>query len=216
MSASPTLAIEKQLVSVQESARVLEIRSADDYVRAGEISKSISYLRKEVEATFNPIIAKAHEAHKEACEQKKKHMLPLDIAQNRVDRLLLAWQSEQEAIRRAEEDRLATIAKKEADDRAMAEAEELQRQGESHLADVVIETQATAPAPVVSIPSSVPKVQGFAKRVNWRWRVKNVALIPREYMQPNEIAIGGVVRSLKDKTQIAGVEVYPEDSAIHR
>lgn len=212
----PDLALERQVVSMQQTVDSLKIMNAEQYVRAGEVSKGIAALSKEVANTFDPIIAKAHAAHKEACEQKRKVLAPLEDNQKKVDTLILAWDREQERQRREDEERLAAQAKKEADDRAIREAQELQAQGEHELADVVIENQAAAPAPVVSIASSVPKIQGIAKRTNWRWRVKNAALIPREYLQPNEIAINGVVRSLKDKTVIPGIEIYSEDSAIHR
>lgn len=218
MSAPATApaALQQQVVSMQQTVGALKIMNAEQYLQAAEVSKGIAALRKEVANTFDPIIAKAHAAHKEACEQKRKVLSPLEDNQKKVDTLILAWDREQERVRREEEERQRAEAKRLEDERAIQEAEQLQAQGEHELADHVLETQACAPAPMVSIPSSVPKVQGLAKRVNWRWRVKNADLIPRQYLMPDEVAIGGVVRSLKDKTQILGIEVYSEDSAIHR
>jgi hypothetical protein len=47
-------------------------------------------------------------------------------------------------------------------------------------------------------------------RENWKFRVTNEKLIPREYLKADEIKIGGVVRALKGSTNIPGVEVYNE------
>ena len=208
--------LQRQVVTLAQEIQDLVIRTPQDYQIAASLSARNTEVQKQIDATFDPIIRKAHEAHREALAQKQKFSTPLKLDRQALDRKMLGWSSEQEKLRRVEEDRLRQIAKKEQDDQAIREAEELQRQGETKLADVVLNTAANSPAPVIAVPTSVPKVEGFAKRVNWRWRIKNAALIPREYMMPNEIAISGVVRSLKDKTSIPGVEVYAEDSAIHR
>ena len=213
---TPDITLQKRVLSIQETVGALKIVSPEQYVQAAEVSKSIAALRKEIESTFDPIISKAYAAHKEACNQKSRYLNPLVEQQRKVDSLILAWNREQERIRRQKEEELAAQVRRDQEAQALREAEELERQGEPELANVVLENQIAAPAPVVSIASAVPKVDGLSKRVNWRWRVKNVDLIPRQYMQPNEIAIGGVVRSLKDKTVIPGIEVYSEDSAIHR
>ena len=38
----------------------------------------------------------------------------------------------------------------------------------------------------------------------------DVSQVPREYMKLDESAIGGVVRAMKDKTNIPGIRVYPD------
>jgi len=45
----------------------------------------------------------------------------------------------------------------------------------------------------------------------WKFRVTNEALIPREYMTPDMVKIGGVARATKGSIQIPGVEIYSED-----
>jgi len=44
----------------------------------------------------------------------------------------------------------------------------------------------------------------------WKFKVTDERLIPRQYLVPDLRAIGGVARSLKDKTKIPGIEVYSE------
>ena len=65
--------------------------------------------------------------------------------------------------------------------------------------------------PPVVIPKSVPKMQGGpVYRTIWKFRIKDVSLIPRQYMIPDEKAIGGVVRSTQGKITIPGIEAYEE------
>jgi hypothetical protein len=208
--------IERQVTEVSQLVTGAVIRNVEDYRSAGLLSDNIARLRKAIDETFNPIISKAHAAHAEAIAQKKKFSIPLEAYQRKIDGLILGWDREQEAIRRKAEAELAEKQRQAADDQALAEAEELVRQGEHALAEALLQQQAEAPKPVVALPKVTPKLEGFSKRTVWRFRVENAELVPREYMRVDEIKIGGVVRALKDKTKIPGIKVYPEDIAGHR
>ena len=68
----------------------------------------------------------------------------------------------------------------------------------------------------VKVAPSIPKMAGIKGRTNWRFRIINESLIPRKYMQPSEVAIGGMVRATKNKgkaeAECPGIEVYSQDS----
>lgn len=213
---TPDITLQKRVLSIQETVASLKIVSPQQYVHAAEVSKSISALCKEISSTFDPIISKAYAAHKEACNAKARFLNPLQEQQRKVDSLILNWNREQERLRRQQEEELASQVRRDQEAQAMREAEELERQGEPELANVVLENQIAAPAPVVSIASAVPKVQGLGKRTAWQFRIKDAALVPREYCEPAMTKIGGVVRALKGATRIAGVEVFEVDIPIHR
>ena len=70
-------------------------------------------------------------------------------------------------------------------------------------------------APVV-IPKAVPKVTGMSIRDNWKFRVTNEKLIPREYLKVDEVKIGQVVRALKSSANIPGIETYNEGTVSGR
>jgi len=70
------------------------------------------------------------------------------------------------------------------------------------------------PVGPVVVPSPVPKVEGLSFRTDWKWGGTDVSQVPREYMMLNEVAINGVVRAMKDKTNIPGIRVYPEQVAV--
>jgi len=64
---------------------------------------------------------------------------------------------------------------------------------------------AMAPAPVIP---EAPKTKGLAMRDNWCFEVVDPAAVPRQYMMPDEIKIGKVVRALKGQIDILGVRIF--------
>jgi hypothetical protein len=77
-------------------------------------------------------------------------------------------------------------------------------------ADALRQAAASIPvAPVVHVEQ--PAVEGISSRKVWKFLIEDASLLPREFTMPNETAIGGVVRAMKDKTNIPGVIVYAED-----
>lgn len=120
-----------------------------------------------------------------------------------------------EAVRKAEEDRLmeaAAAAEKAGDAKR---AEELAAAAVDITEDAKQEAAVIAAEPVyvppVVIPKTVPKVSGGpVYRTIIKFRIINESAIPRQYMMPNEVKIGQVVRALKKETNIPGIEIYEE------
>lgn len=116
------------------------------------------------------------------------------------------------ALRKAREKEIAEaqkageLKKREADKmRKEAEAEAYARKIEAakqELLDRQVED--------VIVRPNIPTVQGVPSRVNWRWKVVNADAVPEKYWQLNEQMIGAEVRTNKEKTNIAGIEAYPE------
>ena len=51
---------------------------------------------------------------------------------------------------------------------------------------------------------------GFSYRGIWKFRIIDEGKIPREYMIPDQIKIGQLVRALKQATNIPGIEAYED------
>lgn len=202
--------ITERALTVPEQAKAITITTSDDYVRAGELLLVIKDIRKEIDATFDPIIKKAHETHKEAVAQKKKVDAPLVEAEGIIKPRIAAYMAEQERIRREEEARLREIARKEEEERRLLEAIAAEESGQKEEATAILEEPAYV-APVI-VPKTTPKVQGISMQKRWTFRIVNPSLIPREYLTIDEQKIGAVVRALKDQASIPGVEVYAEDT----
>ena len=204
--------VEKLVPAVVSQANEITVADAEEYEMACSFLTMIATRKKQVGETFDPIVQKAHAAWKEAIAQRDKFLKPLEQAEVDVKRKVTMWRVEEERKRREEEARLSAIAKAEAEERALAEAAALEANGEKELADMVLQEAAEAPPPIVVAPPTVPKQEGIAKKTTWKFRIVNEALIPREFMSPDEVKIGAIVRTQKNLTKIPGVQPYPEES----
>jgi hypothetical protein len=96
---------------------------------------------------------------------------------------------------------------REAQDAALAEAQAAFLHGETELVDHAVE--AAAHAEVVQSPH-------VTLSPVWQWEIVNEAEIPRDFMIPNRMAIGAVVREFKGETQIPGIRVWQDERVIRR
>jgi hypothetical protein len=72
----------------------------------------------------------------------------------------------------------------------LAEAEKLQAEADA-------EAAANAPVQKVEVLSNVPAVAGLQRRVNFKFVITNPNYIPHEYLMPNEVLIGQMVRGMR-------------------
>ena len=131
---------------------------------------------------------------------------------------------------------------KEAFDLGMADAEVLlarlnakdakltQEQGEVHkratllLACAAWETYVeervneslTAKIDAAPIIPDAPNAAGLSLREDWKFAIVDAASIPREYLVPDEVKIGRIVRVLKGEAKIPGVRIWSEKSVSSR
>lgn len=209
-----TTELDQESHAIVTTANALTIASNDDLQVAGDFLKRAKGALKVLDATFDPSIKKAHEAHKSMVAAKKKHAEPLQHAERIVKGKMADYTEEQERVRRAEEARLREIARKEDEERRLAEAAALEAAGEHESAESVIDAPAS-PVPVV-VPKTVAKVEGVSYRTNWTFRIVNVDAIPRQFMVPDEKAIGAHARSMKERASIPGVEFIAEKTVASR
>jgi len=201
-------------LSVPDQAKQISIKTMDDYVRAGEIMLTIKAIRKKITDTFKPIKQKMDAAKQEVLDQERAADAPLKEAEALLSPQIITWNREQERIRQAEEARLREESRKQEEERRLQEAILAEQHGQKEEAEAIMETPVQV-APVV-VPKSVPKVSGMSIRDNWKFKITNEKLIPREYLKVDEVKIGQVVRALKSATNIPGVEVYNEGTVSGR
>lgn len=201
-------------LSVPDQAKQISIKTMDDYVRAGEIMLTIKAIRKKITDTFKPIKQKMDAAKQEVLDQERAADAPLKEAESWLSPQIITWNREQERIRQEEEARLREIARKEEEERQLQEAILAEQSGQKEEAEAIMDAPVQA-APVV-VPKSVPKVAGMSIRDNWKFRITNEKLIPREYLKVDEVKIGQVVRAMKSAANIPGVEVYNEGTVSGR
>lgn len=161
------------------------------------LTKPIDELKKRVMSKFEAPAEKLT-ALKASCEREmlafKKR---LDEERARQQREL---QIKAQAEAKAERERLAVIA-------AQKEAE-----GQTHVAEAIIEEAAkvTAAVPVLA-PVYIPSQEVSTKKL-WKFKVVDVNKIPREFLIPNEKLLQSVATSSKESAKIEGVEFYFEET----
>ena len=201
-------------LSVPDQARKIMITSHEAYARAGELLLTIKAIRKKITETFKPIKQKMDAAKQEVLDQERKADAPLKEAEALLSPQIIKWNTEQEKIRKAEEDRLQEIARKEEEDRQIAAAIHAEETGNKEEAAAIMDAPVYVP-PVV-VKKEVPKVAGISIVERWKFRIVNERLIPREYLKVDEVLIGQVVRNSHGVIKIPGIEAYNEGSVTGR
>ena len=220
--------LEKKALVVVEQAKAITVKDNDSLQKANEMLTGIKALRKEIVNTFKPIKQAIDNSKKEVLEKERKHDAPLAEAQDWLSAQMSNYYTEQEKIRKAEEDRLREIARKQEQERIEAErkADEERRiqealnaeasgnkeEAEAILKEEFIPEPVFTPEPIV--PQSTPKLQGTTFRENWKFRISDPMKVPRKYLKVDEVMIGQVVRAEKGRANIPGVDIYCEKTTV--
>ena len=198
--------------NIVEVAKVFIVNDGESYGRAGEIMRAIKTGIDDVKQQLAPAKKQTDAAHKAIVKLEKDAIGPRQQARDIYSEKRTDWRDAAERKRRAEEERLRTIEMKLAEDARLAEAARLEAEGRKEQADAVIAAP-IVPKPVV-LRDTVPKSEGVSVRTNWHFRIVNVALIPPEWMIPDQGALGAYARSRRESAvgSVPGVEFYSEQS----
>lgn len=212
--------IEKDSDVVIKQASSFTIVSQDIYENAGKFLLKIKDLKKEISKTFDPLVKKAHEAHKEATTQRNKHLEPVEKAEYILKTKCkkyendMAMKAEAERIK-AEEEKQKKI---DAENKRRQDEADKRRKDEAEVMDVDVKEvepekveEATADDVEVNQPlPTIDKVSGLGIRRVHKWKIVDAGKVPKKYWVIDEQIISAEVRLLKEKTSIPGVEVYYE------
>lgn len=192
--------------------------------RAGDTILEINKRIKLVDEKFSPSYEAAMETKRKA-EASRKALVDLIDEIKRplveVKAYLVKQGKDYKAVvaKREEEERrrLAEIARKEAEERALAEAEALEKAGEHEEAQAVIEAPVYAAPPPIQKPAF--KVDGRSFQTRWKATVtdfcklvKYCAANPQflHLVMANDSALNQMARALKQNMNIPGVSAQEE------
>lgn len=201
----PEPTLEERALSVPEQARELKVIDSDTWVRASNILGVIKDLRKEIDDTLDPVVRKAHEAHKAAVAAKKKVEAPLVEAETYLRGDMSRYKREVDAANAA--------ARRQAEIERQREVESLEQRGDLSAADAV------RMAPVVVDAEEPPVGSGVDTRSIWRAEVTDkMALIravaegrvPEAVLAIDTKVLGSLARSLKGALNYPGVRVVED------
>lgn len=193
----------EHLATVQNELKA-KVVEAEEVVSIAE-RKGETYKRAEREAAERErqrLQAEAAAAARVKAEEEKRVADRIATEQRKAREKELEEQRKAGEIGKREEARLAKIAVEEEAKARILAAEQAK--------------QTAAAVPEIKVEPNVPKVAGIKGRVNYKFEVTNASLIPREYLKPDEVRIGEMVRRIKDpeKAQqvIPGIRCWTEDS----
>ena len=188
-------------------AKGVIITTDEQNQKAGELLKTFRALRNEIAAYWDPAIEKAkatkaaaEKTRKDICERKEEQDGPLRKGEEIIKSKMGAYWQKQEDERKQKEERLQAEARQYEEDKLLQEAEETG--DDSILEEPII-------VPQVRIEQTA-RVEGISMQSNWKWRVVDPKLIPREYLIIDEKAVNAMVKAKKGTTQIPGIEVYED------
>lgn len=211
--------IESKALAIPEQAKLITVTDNDSMERANTFKLDIKAMMKEVDDWFKPIADKAFQAHRAITGKWNETKAPLKAADDHLTNQVKLYLAECRRVQEAEEARLREIARKEEEERRLAEAEELEKEGRPEEAEEVLSQPITYVTPVVHVET--PKVDNRMYRTQLKVRVKDrmafLAKCPPDVllMCLNEAAWSTIESGLSKKAKAlgkafsqAGCEVY--------
>lgn len=201
-------------LTVPEQAKALTVATLEQYQEGESLLATCKQIETEIHATFDPIVDKAHQAHKEAVAQRKKYLDPIENGRRILKDKMIAFRDEEERKQKEEQARLDAEARKRAEDEQLALAAQLEAEGDKETANAIIAE------PVQVAPVAVQKTAPAASRLSAGrsvWSAEVVSLLslvkaiaegkqPITLIEPNMTALNGMARSLKGALAIPGVK----------
>lgn len=224
--------LKQAALALQEKAKGIIINSAEAYGLAETTALAIARMRDALERTMRPKITALYTPYKAALAILNLYDNPLEIHQKNLKAGMSAYkriedakaQAEANRIRQEQQRRAEEDARLKSDELKLADAVEAESRGETELAEAImaapaLQLSAAFVAPV-HVASSVPKSENSTHIPKWVFVFVDergepvdeprLDLIPREYIKVDDKAIGSVVRTLKNRTNIPGIRAYDE------
>jgi hypothetical protein len=198
-------------------AKDVVIENQITYEKASAFLKTIKDLTQKIKESFDPIIEKAHQAHKEALAQRDKHLDPIKQAEILIKSKISNYLAICEKKRQEEQERLQREADKKAQkerDRLQVQADKASASGKEEKAQELLNKIDQVESIVPIAGAVVQKVEGMSVRKIWKARVVDFNILSNEYKLPNQQLLDGIARTSKGQMKISGVEFYTEDSVV--
>lgn len=192
----------------------IKIINQQTYEQAADILKNVKAMAKRLEETRKSITSPIDLAKSAVMNLFRAPSDVLVTAEANLKRAMIDYQNEQERIRREQEAKLRREAEEKArkeQERLQARAEKAEANGKAEKAEELREQaeQVQVVAPVLA--PTVQKVDGVSVRKNWKARVVDASLVPRQWLVVDEKKLDQIAKATKGSMDIPGVEFFAED-----
>ena len=202
--------VRSAMMPVIEQSRALTVTSAETYSAAVRQIQILTVTRKNVIAQFRPSKDAAKLALAKIKELEDKILVPLEAEENDLRDRASTWHKEQARISAEETARLNRIANEKAErERAALAAKASAMKTEAKRAEYLARA-AEVVAPVVQVQSEAPKAEGISYVTRWKYRVKDEALIPRQWLCVDDSKLSKYAVAMHNSVPVPGIEFYCE------
>lgn len=201
-------------------AKTYEVDSIQKLETADEFCARALKYKQEAVAFYKPQKKFFDDKKALVLKEEKSVLAPLDegreLLKNKIQKFqkLLKQKEAEEAAKAAEEHRKQQEALKKAEeDRRIAQAETLEKQGKADEAAKILDApyQSDTTAPPPTMKKAAPKIKTKIVEA-WTYEVLDESLVPREYLMLDEKKINMECRNHKGKTKIPGIRAYDKNA----
>ena len=203
-SDAQVMAFYNEAIGLQRYAEARVIKTTEDMKPANDDLNIIRRLRKMMEEKRKEYVSPLNDHVKVINNTFKTLMEPVEIADKITGDKMLAFNREQDRIRREQEEvnRLRQLA---------AEKDAALHNGEISEPVNLVEVIPEAPRRISTDMGS------SGMRDNWVWKLIDIRLVPVDYLMVNVGVLTPVVKASKGRLTIPGIEIYNEPIiATHR
>lgn len=216
--------VEQHAIALVDEARAIVIANDAQLQDASRfLRERCKAVQQEISETFDPIVSKAHSAHKEAVAQRDRHLRPVLEAERVVKAAIAAYSREQQDRQRRE------LLERQREAQVLAERERLERavtlENQGRQPEALALLDKPMPTAVVAVPRAVPKMEGTSISTLWSALVVDLAALIQaaaadpqyqNLLLPNQVALNALARAQKDNLRVAGVLAVTADSVRSR
>lgn len=198
---------------IKSQAGDITIQDEKTLTLAEELMQVLKSEIKEVDTILGEAKDDLFKVYKKGMDRYNNQFKPRKALKDELSRKCAAYRRKLENDALIETNRLRKIEQDKADELKLQQATELEEQGRPEEAESVL----NMPSTVAPIPVYTPKkTEGVSYRDNWKMKIINVDMIPREYLIPNDTLLNSVGKMYKGKKVVPGVEFYNEPISVTR
>jgi len=194
--------------AIEAYVNALVVKTPEQYLEAADRLKQVKAAQKKLDETRTAITGPMNAALKAVGNLFRLPGDRLARAERAIKDKLTGYSAEQDRLRREEQAKADAAARAE-QERLAALARKAVESGRTAAAERHTERAAAVVAPVIH--REAPKVAGVVGREVWNFKVENPALVPREFLMVDESKIRAYVRNMKADAKISGVRIYKEE-----
>ena len=192
----------------------LTIVNQTSYETAADLLKSIKAMSKDAEEARKKITSPLDACKTAVMDLFRPISTRLDNSERHIKSLMIAYSTEQERLRAAQEEKLRKQA--EAEEKKKREALEARAakalaDGKTEKAEELQQQAAEVYVPAPILASTVQKPAGVSMRKLWKARVIDANKVPRGYLMVDEKKLDAQAKATQDSLAVPGVEFYFEN-----